>query len=192
MRVYGYPVLPRAGLGNMLFPWADCYLWCRDHGLIEFVASHEGYEAHIYGDGADSPSIREAADRHPGRVFCHGPFRNPADLPAIYDRIDFNYAVYDPDDENVRVLIPNKYYESLFFAIPLIVADGTLLAERVRSRAVGYGIDAHRIPDELDRIFRDLTEEHYAALCASACAVPLEELIDDSYRLMAALTGRAR
>lgn len=33
MRVYGYPVLPRAGLGNMLFPWADCYLRCRDLDL---------------------------------------------------------------------------------------------------------------------------------------------------------------
>ena len=31
MSVYGYPVLPRAGLGNMLFPWADCHLWCRDN-----------------------------------------------------------------------------------------------------------------------------------------------------------------
>jgi len=62
----------------------------------------------------------------------------------------------------------------------------------VRSRAVGYGIDAHRVPMELDRIFRDLTEERYAALCASACSVPLEELIDDSYRLMADLAGGAR
>ena len=35
--VFGYPILApiRAahGLGNMLFPWARCYLWCKDHGL---------------------------------------------------------------------------------------------------------------------------------------------------------------
>jgi hypothetical protein len=31
---YGYPVLMKAGLGNMLFPWADCYLWCKDHGAV--------------------------------------------------------------------------------------------------------------------------------------------------------------
>jgi len=30
-KLYGYPVLMKAGLGNMLFPWADCYLWCKDH-----------------------------------------------------------------------------------------------------------------------------------------------------------------
>lgn len=27
--VYGYPVLQRAGLGNMLFSWARCVTWCR-------------------------------------------------------------------------------------------------------------------------------------------------------------------
>jgi hypothetical protein len=28
---YGDPRLMRAGLGNMLFPWARCFLWCRDN-----------------------------------------------------------------------------------------------------------------------------------------------------------------
>jgi hypothetical protein len=30
-KLYGYPVLMKAGLGNMLIPWAKCYLWCRDN-----------------------------------------------------------------------------------------------------------------------------------------------------------------
>ncbi len=32
--LYGYPVLMKAGLGNMLFPWADCFLWCKDHNAL--------------------------------------------------------------------------------------------------------------------------------------------------------------
>lgn len=32
-RVYGYPVLGRYGLGNMLFPWARCFLWCQDNEI---------------------------------------------------------------------------------------------------------------------------------------------------------------
>ena len=28
--LYGFPNLPKAGLGNMLLPWADCLLWCKD------------------------------------------------------------------------------------------------------------------------------------------------------------------
>jgi hypothetical protein len=29
--LFGYPALMKAGLGNMLIPWARCVLWCRDH-----------------------------------------------------------------------------------------------------------------------------------------------------------------
>lgn len=29
--LYGYPVLMRAGLGNMLIPWARCVIWCKDN-----------------------------------------------------------------------------------------------------------------------------------------------------------------
>ena len=37
--VYGFPVLPKAGLANMLILWAECYLWCKDHGVKQ-VAPH--------------------------------------------------------------------------------------------------------------------------------------------------------
>jgi len=30
--VYGWSWLPRSGLGNMLFPWARCLVWCKDNG----------------------------------------------------------------------------------------------------------------------------------------------------------------
>jgi len=29
--LYGYPVLGRYGLGNMLYPWARCFIWCQDN-----------------------------------------------------------------------------------------------------------------------------------------------------------------
>ncbi|NVN93003.1 MAG: alpha-1,2-fucosyltransferase [Desulfuromonadales bacterium] len=28
---FGYPILMKAGLGNMLVPWAKCHLWCKDN-----------------------------------------------------------------------------------------------------------------------------------------------------------------
>jgi hypothetical protein len=31
--IYGYPDMGRYGLGNMLFPWARCYLWCKDNNI---------------------------------------------------------------------------------------------------------------------------------------------------------------
>jgi hypothetical protein len=32
-KILGYPYLHKAGLANMLIPWADCYLWCKDNFL---------------------------------------------------------------------------------------------------------------------------------------------------------------
>ena len=31
--IYGFPILPKAGLANMLIPWADCLVWCKDNGI---------------------------------------------------------------------------------------------------------------------------------------------------------------
>lgn len=32
-RMFGFPWLDRTGLGNMLFPWARCFVWCRKTGV---------------------------------------------------------------------------------------------------------------------------------------------------------------
>lgn len=172
----------RIGVIGLIY-YLDCL-----QPLLDFAASRDGFEVHFYGDGPDLAAIHAAAARHPDRIFYHGPFRNPADLFAVYDRMDFSYVVYPPDDENVRLLTPNKLYESLWFGCPLIVADNTLLAERVRSLGIGYAIDGHRIGPELERIFTWLRGEDHSAFCQRALAVPDEMLLDESDRLMALLT----
>jgi len=32
-QIYGMPILPKAGLGNMLIPLAECLLWCKDNNI---------------------------------------------------------------------------------------------------------------------------------------------------------------
>lgn len=34
-KFYGFPILPKAGLANMLIPWAECYIWCKDKEVRE-------------------------------------------------------------------------------------------------------------------------------------------------------------
>jgi hypothetical protein len=36
-KLYGFPDLPRAGLGNMLYIWADCFIWCKDLGVEQIA-----------------------------------------------------------------------------------------------------------------------------------------------------------
>lgn len=32
-KLYGYPKLMKAGIGNMLVPWAKCFIWCKDNNI---------------------------------------------------------------------------------------------------------------------------------------------------------------
>jgi hypothetical protein len=54
-KIYGYPVLPKAGLANMLIPWAECYLWCYDNGFQQI--------APFWGKLRLGPYIRGERDR---------------------------------------------------------------------------------------------------------------------------------
>jgi succinoglycan biosynthesis protein ExoL len=93
----------------------------------------------IYGDGPCRPLVQEAAKAHPN-ICYFGPFKYPSDVEAIYQQIDINYVVYDSASLNVRLAIPNKYYESLFFGVPLIAASETQLATRLEERKVGWEV----------------------------------------------------
>lgn len=107
--------------------------------MIDAVRERQGvYEFHIYGDGP----LREAVRARVGEnVFYHGPFRNPEELSKIYDAIDINYVVYDNRDANVRMALPNKLYESIYFGKPLIVASETQLSKRVEELGIGFVTD---------------------------------------------------
>lgn len=124
--------------------------------LIDAVSRRENrYELHIYGDGFLKEIIQKRAEDIKN-VYYHGPFNNPDDLESIYSSIDISYVVYDNSCLNVRLALPNKLYESLFFRVPLIVADRTLLSERVKDLKAGYIVEPQekgfmeRFLDELD------------------------------------------
>lgn len=136
------------------------------------------YELHVYGDGPLRAQVEEFARRCPN-VHYYGPFRAPHDLPGIYSNIHVNYVVYDNDDLNVRLALPNKLYESLYFGVPLVVADHTTVAKRVRNVGGGFVVD----PSEQDfalRFLRDLVPEAVANASRRALDVPTHSLIEDA------------
>lgn len=65
--MYGYPILMRAGLGNMLVPWAKCHLWCKDH--------HVRMIAPYWTKLRVGPYLRNERDkRNYQRLFTTGPY----------------------------------------------------------------------------------------------------------------------
>lgn len=139
--------------------------------LASVGARHGRYELHIYGDGPLRKSAREAAMKWPN-VFYHGPFKNPDDLPRIYESIDLNYVVYDNRDVNVQMALPNKLYESIYFGRPLVVATDTELARRVTELGIGFVVDP-RHSGFVDTFLDMLTPETIRDRGTRALALPL-------------------
>lgn len=99
--------------------------------IREFIEGTDKYELHIYGSG-----LYEIFNGL-NNVYYHGSFRSPEDLPAIYEGIDVNVILYDGDNNNVKLALPNKLYESIAFLKPIVCSDHVALADVVRSGSLG-------------------------------------------------------
>lgn len=77
-----------------------------------------------------------------------GKYNYQEDIAKLYGQVDCVYAVYDADNANVKIALPNKLYESVYCRLPIIVAKGTYLAEIVEQWGVGISV-SHEKKDEL-------------------------------------------
>jgi len=136
-----------------LFKYEHC-IQC----LMEAVARRgPRFELHFFGDGPSKDRITTFVEKH-DNLFYHGSFSSQRDIGNIYQSVDVSYAVYDHSDPNIRIALPNKLYESLYFGVPIIVAEDTYLATRVRETGCGLVVDPRKegFADEmLDRLDGD-------------------------------------
>lgn len=103
------------------------------------------HEFHFWGGLKEGP-MKASVDRLTNsyeNIHYHGAFRNPIDLPIVYDSFDITVSCYQVFSLNERIAEPNKLYESIFFSKPIIVSEGIYLSERVKELNCGYCIDAN-------------------------------------------------
>lgn len=113
---------------------------------------------HVFGNPV-KPQQFEPLKKYSNCIF-HGAFKNPKDLPSIYSQIDLVLSTYDVIYENVRYAEPNKIYEAIYFDTPIIVSEGTFLAQKVNKLGIGYAINA--LDDEgICRFIRNLSVDSY-------------------------------
>lgn len=108
--------------------------------IKEFIAVQNNYELHIFGDGLYN--IFNNLDN----VIYHGRFKSPEDLPSIYSIIDVNLILYDNDNNNVKLALPNKLYESIAFLRPIVCSDNVALSDIVRKDFLGEVV----VSDDID------------------------------------------
>jgi succinoglycan biosynthesis protein ExoL len=109
--------------------------------LVYFVSSNNKFNLIVAGDGDSSilSFLREASSLHDNIRFL-GAFKNPDDLEYIYSLVNLNFVAYDNKLQNEKVAMPNKFYESIFFNIPIVCSKDTYLSERVENLDVGWSI----------------------------------------------------
>lgn len=108
-----------------------------------------------------------------------GPYRNPSDLPTIYDEVHFSWAIdYYERGLNSAWLLPCRMYEgSLYGAVP-IAERGVETSNWLLQRGAGVILD-DPVEQSLMEFFRRLDPASYAGLVNRVAAVPRKDLVID-------------
>lgn len=127
------------------------------------AAEKSNIKAFMAGTGIDS-EIEEYC-KGKTNVQYFGQYNYDAEIANLYGQVDCVYAVYDASLMNVRVALPNKLYEAIYCGLPIIVADGTYLAELVVDMGVGVTV-SHTDQKDLINLLKKLSQdkEYYQSL----------------------------
>ena len=120
---------------------------------------------HVFGTIQEHEDEFKLLCERYNNVQYHGIFKNPTDLPSVYEQTDIVIATYDATYINAQFAEPNKLYEAIFFRTPIIVSSGTYLARKVRDLGIGYDINA-------------LNKESIKGLIASLTSFGIEDKVN--------------
>lgn len=135
--------------------------------------------------GRNSDFSEEAISdlKNTGRVFFHGTFINPDDLPRIYSQLDFIVATYDVSGINPRYAEPNKLYEAIFFRTPIIVSRESFLEHKVKELGVGFSVNALDDKDIISEV-GTITPDIYKGFISQLESIDRESVITSNEELI--------
>ncbi len=111
------------------------------------------------GTSKDYEEISNYCKNKPWVTFT-GKYDYNTEIAKLYGSVDCVYAVYNADNPNVRIALPNKLYESILCRLPIIVAKNTFLSELVEQWGVGVVVDYKDVND-LARAIHKLSNDYY-------------------------------
>lgn len=152
--------------------------------LLEYANTHIGkIEVLVAGRGPQTDLVRSFSSPY---ISYLGPYNGAGQLAALYEQVDLNFVVYDSESRNVRLALPNKLYESVFFNTPILAAEGTALGEVVSLLGVGATMNltsAESFAESLGRLCKNINR-HYGEACSQ---IPVESLISQDTELLSTI-----
>ena len=112
--------------------------------LIEVVQrlAGEGMAIDVVFAGGGLPEDLELLRRAPSLIRFCGPYEYTRDIKRIYSDVDLIYSVYDSNDRNCQIAMPNKFYEAIIARIPIVVASRTYVASEVLRLGIGASVES--------------------------------------------------
>jgi len=125
--------------------------------VAEAVLEIEYCRYRIAGDGPLREYLEDISKRE-GRIQYIGYVPHSELLRSLYD-VDLILCLLDPKNENNRIGMPNKLFESMALGIPVLVSEGTLSAEVAKKEKCGISIVWNK--DEFRRAIEELKQPGY-------------------------------
>lgn len=128
--------------------------------LIEAVEelNNQGYPFEVLFAGGGCTYDLEQKIKQKDKFLFKGAYEYAKDIVELYSNIDLIYSVYDGNDFNCKVALPNKLYESIITKKPIIVASNTFLANKVENYGIGTNVisgDKYSLIDKLQQIYQE-------------------------------------
>ncbi len=122
------------------------------------------------GSGSTAEEYNEIVDYCKDKpwITFSGKYNYETDIAKLYSQVDCVYSVYNADNANVRIALPNKLYEAVYCCLPIIVAKGTYLAELVNDWNVGLAVD-HKDYGELYNAIKILMDKKSYSKYVESC-----------------------
>ncbi|GIA54207.1 glycosyl transferase [Vibrio cholerae] len=110
--------------------------------LIRVAESNSSIRVYIAGQGAMSQYFESSNLEN---VVFLGRYA-PSDLAELYSRVDFTWAYYSHDNPLHKYAAPNKFYEHLCFAKPIITSEIIPQYRDICQMNSGIAVDADSTP----------------------------------------------
>jgi len=172
---------PKALLTPRMAPWrigwfANLRCTTSFDEMVEMATRHPSLVEFVLR-GRPTDEIQARIDQHLplANMRFEGPYSQP-DLGSMYRDCAFTWGIerYAKRAATADWVLGNRLYEGGFYNVPTIALAGTASADWLKSRNTGVLVNSCA---DFETWLVTLTSQHYAALQASAAAIPTSDLI---------------
>ena len=149
--------------------------------MLVDVASELEMKVVFAGAGGTSGEYEEIQKYCNGKdnIYFTGRYDYGKEIAGLYGMVDCVYSVYNADNPNVRIALPNKLYEAVYCKLPIVVAKGTYLEEIVNEWGVGISVghtDKIELQAALKKLRDDKTYYHEIVSCCERKKSDIEKM----------------